>query len=144
MWPVSVLLVLSTVQCMYLYWTTSFLRRILFKIYFWLNEYFQYFIHSKDWLLGRNFHRTKILTTMLIWCLKHVKDFILTFSISGSFFPEKEFLNLCTMILFSFSFGGCANDVVDNRINYQGYKYVYFLQYQTLTVIHFMNGEGAC
>ena len=49
-----------------------------------------------------------------------------------------------TMILFSFPLGGCADDVVDNLANYQGYKYVYFLQYHTLTVIHFMNSEGAC
>ena len=81
---------------------------------------------------------------MLIWCIKHVKDFIFTFSISGSFFSKKEFLNLYTMILFSFPLGGCADYVVDNLANYQGYKYVYFLQYHTLTVIHFRNSEGAC
>ena len=47
------------------------------------------------------------------------------------------------MILFSFPLDGCVDEVIDNRTNYQGYKYVYFLQYHTLTVIHFMNGEGA-
>ena len=81
---------------------------------------------------------------MLIWCVKHVKDIILTFSISGSFFSEKECLNLYTMMLFSFPLGGCVDEVVDNRTNYQGYKYVHFLHYHTLTVIHFMNGRGAC
>ena len=93
-------------------------------------------------VLGRNFHRTKITTITLIWCLKNVKDFILTFSISGSSCSEKEFLNLYTMILFSFPICGCFDENVDNRINYEGYKYVCFLQYHTLTVIHFTNGEG--
>ena len=74
---------------------------------------------------------------MLIRCLKHVKDSILTFSVSGSFFSEKEFLNLYTMALFfSFPLGGCVGEVVDNRTNYQGYKYVYFLQHHTLTVMN--------
>ena len=81
---------------------------------------------------------------MLIWCLKHVKDFILTFSVSGSFFSEKEFLNLYAMTLFSFPLGGCVDEVVDDRTNYQGHKYVYFIQYRTLTFIHFVKGEGAC
>ena len=78
---------------------------------------------------------------MLIWCLKHVKDFILTFSIIGSFFSEKGFLNLCTMILFSFPLKGCVDEVDENRTNHRGYKYVCFLQYHTLSVIYFMNGE---
>ena len=64
---------------------------------------------------------------MLIWCLKQFKDFVLKFSITGSFFSEKEFLNLYTMMLFSFPLGGCVDEVVDNRPDYQGYKYVYFL-----------------
>ena len=81
---------------------------------------------------------------MWVRYLKYVKDFILTFSISRSFFSEKEFLNLHTAILFSFPLGGCVDEVVDNRTNYQGYKYVHFLHYHTLTVIHFMNGRGAC
>ena len=46
------------------------------------------------------------------------------------------------MILF-FPLGGCVDEVVDNRTNFQGYKYVYFLQYHRLTVIHLMNDEGA-
>ena len=29
---------------------------------------------------NQNFHSTKVTTIMLIWCLKHVKDFIFTFS----------------------------------------------------------------
>ena len=48
------------------------------------------------------------------------------------------------MILFSFPLGRWADEVVDNRANYQQYKYVYFLLYHTMTVIHFMNGEGVC
>ena len=82
-----------------------------------------------------------ITAVMLICCLK-VRDFILKFSISGSFFSEKEFFNLYTMRLFSSA--ECVVEVVDNRANYQGYKYVYFLPYHTLTVIHFMNGERVC
>ena len=63
---------------------------------------------------------------------------------SGSFFSEKFFLNWYSMILVSFSHGGCVDKVVDNRTNYQGYRYVYFLQYDTLTVISIMNGEEVC
>ena len=59
-------------------------------------------------------------------------------------FSGKEFLNLYVIIFVSFRFGGFVHEVVDNWTNYQGYNYVYFLQYHTLTVIHFMNGEGAC
>ena len=52
---------------------------------------------------------------MLIWCLNQVKDFILKFSISRSCFSDKEFLNLYTMILFSFPLGGYVDEVVDNQ-----------------------------
>ena len=85
-----------------------------------------------------------ITTIMLNWRLKQVKYFILKFSISGSFFSEKESLNLYTKILVSIPLCGCADEVVDNRTNYQGCKYVYFLRYHTLTVINFMNGQGFC
>ena len=51
---------------------------------------------------------------MLIWCLKQVKEFILEFSLSGSFFPEKEFVNLCTIVLVSFPLGGFVDEVVSN------------------------------
>ena len=61
-------------------------------------------------LLGTNFHRTKIATIMLIWCLKHVKGFVLMFSISLTFFSENEFLNLYTMIIFSFPLGGSVDE----------------------------------
>ena len=81
---------------------------------------------------------------MLIWWLKQGKDFILKFSISGSFFSEKWFLNLHTMALVSFPSGGCVDKVANNLTNYQGFKYVYFLQYHTMTVIHFTIGEGVC
>ena len=64
------------------------------------------------------------------------------FSVSESFFSEKQLLNLYTMILFSFPLGRWAVEVVDNRTNYERYKYVFFLQYHTMTVIHFMNGKG--
>ena len=48
------------------------------------------------------------------------------------------------MILISFPLGGCVDEVLHNRKNYAGNKYIYLLRYHTLTVIHFMNGEGAC
>ena len=48
------------------------------------------------------------------------------------------------MALVSFPSGGCADTVANNLTNYQGFKYVYFLQYHTMTVIHFINGEGVC
>ena len=72
---------------------------------------------------------------MLIWCLKQFKDFILKFSISGSFFS-----NLYSMIQ-SFLLGGCVDKVVENRTNDQRYKNVYFLQYNTLIAIHSMSAE---
>ena len=50
---------------------------------------------------------------MLNWCLKQTKDFIFKFSTSGSFFSEKEFLNLYTMILVSFPSGGCVDEAVN-------------------------------
>ena len=52
---------------------------------------------------------------MLIWCLNQVKDFILKFSISRSCFSDKEFLNLYTMILFSFPLGVYVDEVVHNQ-----------------------------
>ena len=51
---------------------------------------------------------------MLIWCLKQVKDFIFEFSLSESFFPEKEFLNLYTIVLVSFPLGGFVDEAVNN------------------------------
>ena len=50
--------------------------------------------------------------------LKHAKDFILTFSISGGFFSEKGFLNFYSMLLFSFPLGECVDEVIDNGTNY--------------------------
>ena len=49
---------------------------------------------------------------MLIWCLKQFKDFILKLSMSGSFFPQRKFLNLYTMILSSFALGRYVDEVV--------------------------------
>ena len=82
---------------------------------------------------------------MLMWCLKQVKEFIFEFSLSGSFFPEKEFVNLHIIVLVSFPLGEFVDEVVNNRANYQGYENeVHFLQYHTLTVMYFMNGEEIC
>ena len=81
---------------------------------------------------------------MLVSCLKQVKDFILKFSRSGRFFSEKELLNLYTMKLIGFCSGRFVDEDGGNRTNYQRYKYVSVLQYHTLTLIHFMNGEGVC
>ena len=54
---------------------------------------------------------------MLVWSLKQVKDLILKFSMSESFFSKKQFLNLYV------TSSGCVDEVVDNRTNYQGYEY---------------------
>ena len=78
---------------------------------------------------------------MLVWCLNQVKDCIFEFSRRGRFFSEKEFSNLYTIIFASFRLDGCVDDDGDNWKNYQGYKYVYFLQYHTFTFIHSLNGE---
>ena len=42
------------------------------------------------------------------------------------------------------NFPRTVHEAADNWINYHGYKYVCFLQYHTLTVIHFINYEGLC
>ena len=52
-------------------------------------QYFQYSIHSKDWLLVEETFIGQNQTIMLIWCLKQFKDLTLTFSINKSFFSEK-------------------------------------------------------
>ena len=57
--------------------------------------------------------------THLIWYLKQFNDFTLKFSISGCFSSEKQFLNLYTMIVFSFPLGACVDDVVNNLANYK-------------------------
>ena len=53
------------------------------------------------------------------------------------FQKKKEFLNFYTMILLSFPLGRCFDEVLNNRRNHQGYEYVYFVWYHTLTIIHF-------
>ena len=72
------LVVLSTVQFMYLYRTISLMSRILFKLYFELSaevlnrnmQYFEYFIYLKDWLLvlenstGKNYSNYADLGTL--------------------------------------------------------------------------------
>ena len=60
-----------------------------------------------------------------MWCLKQFRDVILRFSLSGSFFSEKEILNLNTIILVSFCLGWCVDEVTLNRTDYQGYKYMF-------------------
>ena len=79
---------------------------------------------------------------MLIWCLKQFKDFILKLSMSGSFFPQRKFLNLYTMILSSFALGRYVDEVV--AIKLSRIQVHLFPQYQTLKVLHFMNSEGFC
>ena len=69
-------------------------------------------------------------------------SFIFKFLISGSFFTEKEFLNLYRIMLISFPSGEFVDELVDNQKDYQGYNYLYFLRYHTSTVINFVNGEG--
>ena len=72
------LVVLSTVQFMYLYRTISLMSRILFKSYFELSaevlnrnmQYFEYSIYLKDWLLvlenstGKNYSNYADLGTL--------------------------------------------------------------------------------
>ena len=44
------------------------------------------------------------------------------------FFSEKKKFNLCLIAFGSFHLGGCVDEVVNNRANYQGYERdVYFL-----------------
>ena len=54
------------------------------------------------------------------------KYFTIKFSIRESFFSEKKFFNLYSIILVSFPSGGCVDEAVHSRTNYQGYKYVCF------------------
>ena len=80
---------------------------------------------------------------MLVWCLKHVKDLILEFSICGRLFSEKtELLDYYGKILASRPLGGCIDEVVNRWENYQGYIYdVYFLRSHKFAVTHFVNGD---
>ena len=99
--------------------------RILFKIYYLLNvEILQRntavfsILHSLIRLItsARNFHGAK---SQKLNCLKQFRDVILKFSVSGTFFSEKEILNLYTMILVSFGLGWYADEVTLNRTDYQ-------------------------
>ena len=81
---------------------------------------------------------------MLIWCLKQLKDFILQFSISGSFFSQKAILNQYTVIIDSFPSGGCVEVVGNGTIYYGSKDDVNFVKYHTLAAIHFINHEGLC
>ena len=38
---------------------------------------------------------------------------------SGSFFSEKKILNLYTMMIFSFTLGGCVDEIVNNQTSYE-------------------------
>ena len=128
-WPVPVSVVLSTVQFIYFYRTTSLMSKILFKICFSLNnEVLQgntavfLILHSlKDWLLVEEtftgqYHSNYDWYLWLIWNLKQVKDFFLNFSKSGSFFSKKEFLNFYTMVLVSFPSGYWVYAVVQTIV----------------------------
>ena len=113
-------------------------------MFFNMLQCFQYFTHLKHRFSWKKLPHDNITTILLILCLKLFKDFILTFSPGESFFSEKEFLNLYTMILNSSLLDGCVNEVVDNQTSFQGYKCFCFLQCHALTVIHFVIGEVVC
>ena len=72
----------------------------------------------------------KILNLCFRWHVlrsyRFVAGVIFKLSVSGSFFLENNFLNLHTTIRVSFPSGGCVDEAVKNRTNFQGYKY--FLQ----------------
>ena len=58
---------------------------------------------------------------------------------------QKNIFEFDTIILISFTSGGCIDEVVDNGANYQEYECdVYFVHCHLLAVIHFMNGEVVC
>ena len=59
---------------------------------------------------------------MLVWCFKQVKDFILKFSISGSFIAGRQNWLIYHNIVF-FTTGWGVDEVVDNGTNYQGCQY---------------------
>ena len=138
---------------MYLY-TASVIPLISMEIYFPLNAKplegnatVLSILHSLKGLIssGRNFRRTIIQSAIFIWCLEQLKDSILQFKISGSFFSQKAFWNQVTIILVSFPSGGCVEEVVSNQTNYHWCKDdVYFLQYNKWAVIDFINHEGLC
>ena len=82
---------------------------------------------------------------MLVWCWKQVKDLILGYLISGSFFQKKQLSDYSTIILVSFPLGGYVDEAFDSQANYQGYRYdVRFLGCHTFAVIHSVNGEEVC
>ena len=105
MWPITVVLVLSTVSFIYLCRPQVSCQVFFFK---YSSNWISIFILSKNWLPGRIFHRTKTTTIVLIWCLKHVKDFILTFSIIGKEFQKfrKRIFEFVYHDTFFFSFKG--------------------------------------
>ena len=103
-WPVPVLMVLSTIQFMYLYSTTSLMLRTLFKYtsYWMLKfckeilQYFQYSIHSKSWLLLKETSTRQNHKNYIDEVPKKIRDVILKFSINGSLIEQiiKD-TNLC-------------------------------------------------
>ena len=58
-----------------------------------------------------NFQQKNSTTVVLVLRLKHGKDFILNFSVSGTLFSEKQILNLHTVIYVTFPSAGCVDDV---------------------------------
>ena len=108
-----------------------FYKKSIYKFYKCLNTRFTPMTDSqKSWA-----------TVALVWCWKQVKDIILEFSISGSFFSEKTTF----WLLVSFPLGWCVDEIVDGQANYQGSKYdANFLECHTFAVIHSVNGQGVC
>ena len=139
---------LSTKQFIYLY-TASVIPLISMEIYLLLNAKVLQgnstvlsILHLLKGLISsrRNFQRTIAQSAIFSWCLKQLKDSILKFQISESFFSQKAFWNQYTVVLVSFPSGACVEEVVGNQANYNGYKDdVYFLQYNIWAVICFMN-----
>ena len=80
----------------------------------------QHSIHSKGWLLLEESSTGQSTTVMLIWCLNKWQVLSLNFWQVDSFLQKNEFLNLYTVVLVSLLSGGCTDELVDNRENYQG------------------------
>ena len=159
MWTVPLVVVLSIVQFMDFYKITVDMTRNLFKIYFYLdaeilqgNTAVLSIPHSLKRLVTSGWNFSRIIAQQLCWFGPNNKLKILSLNfqqVEVSFQKKNfwilifEFLNFEYYSACFFSFRWFADEVVYNRVNYQGYRYdVYFFQYYT--VIHFMNGEGVC
>ena len=96
------------------------------------------------WFTHKTDTKSSGTLVVFVWCLKQVKDLILEFSLSGSFFSEKkQLLGYYAIILVSFPLGGYVDEVVDSRANYQEYRYdVHFFWYHTFEVMRSVTVEG--